>query len=362
MKKILFLSPLPPPLYGSATSSKMCLEILKKSKKIEVHSIKLNYSRDFEDIGRINIDKIKGIFEVKKRIRDEIKKFRPDEIYFVPATYSFGLIRDWIFVKEIKKHWDKKILFHIRSRILDKTWENLFGRRILKEIYEGNKAIVLGRELIGDLRGMIPAKDIYILPNAIQNKVSDKELTKIINKRSKNKQMKILFLSNLDKTKGWMELLDACKIMNKKRTQFKCNIIGKWLNNKDKKYFHKFIRKNKLEKRVFSHGEKKNKKKDNFLKAANVLVFPTKRDTFGKVIIEAYMFGVPVIGSREGSIPSIIDDGKTGFLLKTNSGAEIAKKIIYHNNWKKLGMAGRKKFLKEFELEKYKVSFLNFFK
>jgi len=39
MKKILFLSPLPPPHYGSAMSSKMCLEILQKSKDFEIKNI-----------------------------------------------------------------------------------------------------------------------------------------------------------------------------------------------------------------------------------------------------------------------------------------------------------------------------------
>ena len=146
MKKVLFLSPLPPPHYGSAMSSKMCLEILEDSKKFKVKSIKLNYSKDMNDIGKINLGKIKGIFHVKKQIKKQIKEFKPDIIYFVPATHSSGLIRDWTFVREIKKHWKGKILFHIRSRILEKTWDNRLGRNILKNMYSKNKAIILSKE------------------------------------------------------------------------------------------------------------------------------------------------------------------------------------------------------------------------
>lgn len=362
MKKILFLSPLPPPYYGSATSSKICLDFLKKDKNIQVNNIKLNYSKEIDDVGRINLDKIKGIFIVKKQIRNILREFKPDVIYFVPATYSFGLIRDWLFVREIKKYWKGKILFHIRSRILDKTWKNPFGRKILTNMYKGNKAIVLGKELTEDLRGIISKKDIFVLPNAIKNEVSEKKLKQIIEKRRKNKQLNMLFLSNMDKTKGWSKLLIACKILNKKKLNFRCDFVGGWLNDKDKRYFEDFVRDNQLDKKVFSHGKKFGEDKNEFLKKANIFVFPTEMETFGKVILEAYMFGLPVIANTEGAIPSIIEDKKTGLLLKENSGEEIAKIILSNNDWEKKGINGRKKFLKEFEIKNYKEDFLKIFK
>ncbi|MFH0712180.1 MAG: glycosyltransferase [archaeon] len=361
-KKILFLSPLPPPHYGSAVSSKMCLNILKESDKFQVKNIKLNYSKDIADVGKINSQKIKGIFYVKKQIKKIIKEFKPDFIYFVPATYSFGLIRDWLFVREIKKHRKGKILFHIRSRILKKTWKSVIGRKLLKDIYRENKAIVLGKELINDLRGIILRKDIRVLPNAVKNEVSNNELKNILLKRKKNKQFNILFLSNMDKTKGWMNLLDACEILNKKKFNFRCDFVGGWLNKNDEEYFTDFVKRNELKKGVFAHGKKTGKEKNKFLEKANCLVLPTGMDTFGKVLIEAYMFGVPIIANKEGAIPSIINEGRTGFLLNENTSEEIVKKILEHKNWEKMGITGRRKFLKEFEIKKYEKKFFKFFK
>jgi len=362
MKKILFLSPLPPPNYGSATSSKTCLEFLKKEKNIQIENIKINYSTDIRDVGRINLSKIKGIFTVKKQIKNILSKFKPDLVYFVPATYSLGLIRDWLFVREIKKYWKGKILFHIRSRILDKTWKNPFGRRILRNMYKGNNAIVLGKELIKDLRGIIPKKDILILPNAIKNEVGEKKLKQIIEKRRKNKQLNILFLSNMDKTKGWKRLLGACKILNKKKFNFRCDFVGGWLNDNDKRYFENFVKNNGLIKKVFSQGKKFGKDKNEFLKKADIFVFPTEMETFGKVILEAYMFGLPVIANTEGAIPSIIEDKKTGFLLKENSSEEISEIILNNKDWKKKGLNGRKKFLRDFNLSDYRKNFIKIFK
>ena len=376
MKKILFLSPLPPPHYGSAMSSEMCLGILKNAsrklkagrwkpeKLFDVRNIKLNYSKDMSDVGKINIDKIRGIFYVKKEIKKTIKEFNPDIIYFVPATYSFGLIRDWIFVREIKKYWKGKILFHIRSRILHRTWKNLFGRKFLKDMYVGQKAIVLGKELIDDLREMIPKKNIYVLPNAIKNEISEKLLRQILLERKKNKQFNILFLSNMDRTKGWTKVLDACKILRNRNFNFRCDFVGGWLDKKDEGYFSEFIKNNKLDKNVFAHGKKTGKEKNEFLQKANVLVFPTEypMETFGRVILEGYMYGIPVIANGIATIPNIIENRKTGFILKENSGKEIAHLIDHSVNWKEMGINGRKKFLKEFEIEKYKDNFLTLFR
>jgi glycosyltransferase involved in cell wall biosynthesis len=362
MRKILFLSPLPPPHYGSAVSSQTCLKILQDSKKFKIKNIKLNYSREINDIGKINLDKIKGIFYVKKQIKKTIREFNPDIIYFVPATYNLGLIRDYLFTREIKKIWKGQILFHVRSRILDKTWDSFLGKKILKKMYEGNKAIVLGKELVKDLREMIPEKEIFILPNAIKNEVSNSELKKIIKKRKNNKELNIVFLSNMDKSKGWPKLLESCKILKEKNFKFRCDFIGNWWNKEDEKYFEKFVKENNLEKNVFSHGGKERKIALKFLENANVFVYPTEMDTFGKVLIEAYMYGVPAIANKEGSIPSIVDNKKTGFLLEENTPEEIVSIILKKPNWGKIGENARKKFLREFVLDRYKINFLKLFK
>ncbi|MCH8945316.1 MAG: glycosyltransferase [Nanoarchaeota archaeon] len=359
-KKILFLSPLPPPHYGSALSSKMCLEILRESRNISVKNIKLNYSKSMRDVGKINLSKIEGISKVKKQIKKQIKDFKPDMVYFVPATSSLGLIRDWLLSREIKKTHKKEILFHIRSRILDKTWNNILGKLILKEMYKDSKAIILGKELIRDLRRIIPEKDISILPNAIKNEISESKLKKIINKRKQNKHLNILFLSNMDSTKGWPKLLDACKILNEINFNFKCDFVGEWANNSDKQYFLNFIKKNNLTKKVFSHGKKIGSEKNKFLENANVLVFPTDYplETFGRVILESYMYEVPVIANGIATIPTIIKDKETGFILEKNNGEEIAKIIIKEKKWEKMGIEGRKRFLSNYELKKYKTNFL----
>lgn len=98
-KKVLFISTLTPPYGGSAMSSEMCLNILKEDKRFIVRNIKLNYSLNMSDIGKVNFKKIYGLFEVRKQIRGLLRQFQPDIIYFVPAVAGFALIRDYYFLR-----------------------------------------------------------------------------------------------------------------------------------------------------------------------------------------------------------------------------------------------------------------------
>jgi len=60
ISRVLFLSPLPPPYYGSAISSEIVFKIfLKGDKTLFVKNIKLNYSKSMSDIGTLNLKKIK---------------------------------------------------------------------------------------------------------------------------------------------------------------------------------------------------------------------------------------------------------------------------------------------------------------
>jgi glycosyltransferase involved in cell wall biosynthesis len=63
-------------------------------------------------------------------------------------------------------------------------------------------------------------------------------------------------------------------------------------------------------------GEVGGKDKDEFLGSAYALLFPIDwPEPFGLVMIEAMACGTPVIAYRHGSVPEVMDDGVTGFVV-----------------------------------------------
>src|SRR4051794_2672605 len=69
-------------------------------------------------------------------------------------------------------------------------------------------------------------------------------------------------------------------------------------------------------------GEIGEKDKPEFLGNAHALLFPIDwPEPFGLVMIEALACGTPVIAWRNGSVPEVIEDGVTGFLVEDLDGA-----------------------------------------
>jgi glycosyltransferase involved in cell wall biosynthesis len=63
-------------------------------------------------------------------------------------------------------------------------------------------------------------------------------------------------------------------------------------------------------------GEVNDETKQQFLAGAAALLFPIDwPEPFGLVMIEAMACGTPVIAFRSGSVPEVIDDGITGFVV-----------------------------------------------
>jgi len=91
------------------------------------------------------------------------------------------------------------------------------------------------------------------------------------------------------------------------------------------------------------------------MSAADVLVHPSTSEAFGLVLIEAMMQETPVIASRAGALPEIIDHGKTGYLVEPANSEAISQAIhrFLENpeKQKELGKAARRSYLKNYTLE-----------
>jgi len=76
-------------------------------------------------------------------------------------------------------------------------------------------------------------------------------------------------------------------------------------------------------------GELDDADKGDLLRGASALLFPIDwPEPFGLVMIEAMAFGTPVIGFRRGSVPEVIDEGVTGFIVDNEDEAIAAIKRI----------------------------------
>lgn len=79
--------------------------------------------------------------------------------------------------------------------------------------------------------------------------------------------------------------------------------------------------------------------------SADVFVFPSELESFGLVAVESLAAGVPVIASRVGGIPDVIQDGVTGWTYDAGDVEAlitlIQQALMYRDSLPAMGRAGR---------------------
>jgi glycosyltransferase involved in cell wall biosynthesis len=93
--------------------------------------------------------------------------------------------------------------------------------------------------------------------------------------------------------------------------------IAAKVDNADKEYYDTLIKPLiRTNPNVEFIGEINDAQKPEFLSGAHALIFPIDwPEPFGLVMIEAMACGTPVVAFNCGSVPEVIDDGVTGFIV-----------------------------------------------
>ena len=104
---------------------------------------------------------------------------------------------------------------------------------------------------------------------------------------------------------------------------------------------------------------------DGLMRGMDLLVCPSIwAEPFGRVIIDAYKSCVPVIGTRCGGIPELIEDKVTGLIVEPNSAEALADAICYMKERKMTDsmVIAMENKLEEFSLEVQREQFESLYK
>ncbi len=141
--------------------------------------------------------------------------------------------------------------------------------------------------------------------------------------KEKKFKKKFVFISQLFKTKGVTEILEAS---NNLPDDYQIDLYGPI---KDEVYTDEFFKKYKAN----YMGALKSDEVLETLKKYDVLLLPTyyKGEGYPGIIIEAFSTGIPVITTSWRSIPEIVTD-KTGVIIEPKSSKALTEAILSFND------------------------------
>jgi glycosyltransferase involved in cell wall biosynthesis len=187
------------------------------------------------------------------------------------------------------------------------TWKNKIDVYIALTEFSKQKFIQAG----------FPKNKIVVKPNFVENGsyFFGTELAK--------KRVGALFVGRLSREKGIETLLKAWKIIGR---SFPLKIIGDGP-------LASFVR-NTVSARdgIFLLGQRPILEVYDLMAKASILVFPSEcYETFGRVAMESFSQGTPVISSNIGAMAEMINHGHTGLHFETGNFQDLADKVLWAN-------------------------------
>ena len=332
----------------------------------ELDGVKIYRIKPWNIFSFLDIDKKSGIFRFVwwffnvfsifsyVKIKKILKQEKPNAIHMHNLTGIGFLIPRLIKklnIKSILTLHDIQLAYPLGQLIYDQEnkFINIF---FLRQWYEK-----LIKFLISSPNVVIsPSKwllDFYIQKGFFKN--SNKEVLvnpvfKISGEKIKSKELKFLYVGQIEKYKGILILLNVFKDLN-----YKLNIVG---NGKDLEKAKKFGSNN-----IFFYGKLNKKELEKIYLKSDILIFPSLTyENYPTVILEAFSFGIPVIASKIGGVPELVEHNFTGWLFEPGNRQELKNLILLNkdnlNEIKENCLKKARKYIVEEYLEQLKKIYI----
>ena len=251
--------------------------------------------------------------------RRATKSFRPDIVLHSTLHHVFLLCP--LFGREVN-------VFHVH----DSFAPTRFYHRLFKLLGKRLSAFVGVSRFIAESIAIlgIPKNKISCVLNGIAEDTSGlypaiSNASNLSNINLPDESIRVGIVGQVDEWKGHEDLIDALGILKENRLSFVCRIFGSGRTEFSTRLRLK-IDAYGLTDKVEWMGYVDERKA--IYDKIDVCVVPSRiPEAFGMVAAEALMYGVPVIGSRLGALPEVIQNELTGYLVDAGSAEQIAEKI-----------------------------------
>jgi glycosyltransferase involved in cell wall biosynthesis len=177
-----------------------------------------------------------------------------------------------------------------------------------------------------------------------------------------NKYYDTIFVGRLEESKGVDVLLKAIQILKEKyHRSLRVAIVGDGSLMKD-------LKKLALQYGINEYIDFLGIRKDvlELMRKSSIFVLPSRWEGFGLALLEAMSVGIPIVATKVGGIPELIEDGKDGILVEPENPEELANamlRLLDEGELRNLISSNAyKKIKEEYTIERYTRDLLNLYK
>lgn len=254
-----------------------------------------------------------GVFIFWADIIRNIRKISPDIVH----AQSLGAAIPALISKKIFK-----IPYAVWGQGTDVYLPNLVTKLSSRIILKNANAVIA---LTNDMKRAMQAiydRDILVVPNGIDLRgYTEKSLIQ----KAEESETIILFVGRLHPVKGVQYLIQAMQIVHKELPDVKLVLVG---HGEEKDYLEILTDRLGLRECVDFVGGVPHEKIPDYMYHADIFILPSLSEGFPVTILEAMACGLPVIATKVGGLPDIIEEGMNGYLVEAKKPDEIADKVL----------------------------------
>ena len=357
--RILFILHLPPPVHGAALVGSAIRERGLVNDTFDTRYINLSSSATLEQVGRFSFGKVRTVFRLLSEVRRTLREWKPDLVYMTPSSTMPGLLKDALTARLVRRKGCKALL-HFHNKGVAARQNRFVDERLYRMLFRGASVILLSRLLYPDIRKYVPEERVSYCPNGVSVPALDFSTAL--------EMTRILFLSNMIRSKGVSVLVDACRMLKERGIAFRCSLVGALSADYPGDSLIAEIREKGLEGCVSYEGPRYGEDKWKAFSEADVFAFPTfyPDECFPLVILEAMGAGLPVVTTTEGALPEMVREGEEGFLCPKQDPEALADalaRLLSDPDLRaRMGENGRTRYETLFTLDRFERSIVDILK
>jgi glycosyltransferase involved in cell wall biosynthesis len=310
--------------WGGISSNYENLLASRLPELVELSFVETSARRSFDKGGYFNTHNLLLALAMAIRFFAALIKNNPNVIH-IGTAHSGSFLKHSLMVLFGRLAGKKVIL------MLHCGYEALFSRSgfwrqyVLFILGRCNGIAVISREWLA-LKPLLPHSLIEYIPNALN---LEPYLALPLSRFAGRSPVKLLYLGHIGRDKGTFDLIEAARlILQATLAPFQIDLVGDTLSTGEYERAQSKINENGLENYVYLWNAEFGDKKLKRLEQADVYVLPSYSEGMPISIIEALASALPVVGTRVGGIPDMIDPGHNGLLVSHCNPDELAQALI----------------------------------
>ena len=243
--------------------------------------------------------------------------FNRPNIVHIHSSFGASFYRKSIFVK-LSNIFKIPIINHIHGAEFDNFYGQASDRKkkYIRKIYAlPTVNIALSHQWKKNIDSMELKNRIEIVENFANRVNASGDI---------NKKNNILVLGEVSKRKGSYDIPLIAKEVIKECKDVKFILGG----NGDIESLKKIIKDNGLEECIELKGWVDGVQKDKLLREAKIFFLPSYNEGMPMAILEAMAYGLPVITTNVGGIPTVIENNINGYVANPGDKFKFAKSIL----------------------------------